>query len=137
MSGHDAFPSEDRTTIERTIADALEIANESKDWDRYCELLYAADATLLLAHMEPVVGRPAIADFIKETFPGLTEFDLHAVSLEVCGDLAYVQGTYHLVLTTTDGPDTDHGTFVQIWKRQAEGSWKISIYISNSSVPEA
>ena len=137
MNDHDAFPSENRTAIETTIESALAIANESQDWNRYSELLYATDATLLVPNLEPVVGRSAIADFIKETFPGLTAFDLHTVSLEGCGDLAYVQGTYQLDMTTRDGPVIDRGTFLQIWKRQPKGGWKISVYSSNSSLPAA
>ena len=87
--------------------------------------------------MEPVVGRPAIADFIREGFPGMTSFDVRTVSLEGCGDLAYAQGTYHLDMTTPDGPISDHGQFLSIWKRQSDGSWKNSLYSSNSSVPAA
>jgi len=137
MGDHNAFTSEDRTGIETATAAALAIANGSRDWNRYCEVFYAADATLSLPHMEPVVGRPAIADFLKEGFPGMTSFDLRTVSLEGCGDLAYVQGTYHLSLTTPDGPVADHGNFLCIWKRQSDGSWKNSRYVSNSSVPAA
>jgi ketosteroid isomerase-like protein len=128
---------EDRTAIETATAAALAIANESKDWDRYCEVFYAADATFFPPHMEPVVGRPAIADFIKEAFPGITSVDFRTVSLEGCGDLAYVQGTYHLELTTPDGPVADHGKFLEIWKRQADGSWKNSLDIFNSTLPAA
>jgi len=135
MSDQTAFSSEDRRAIEATTAAALAIANGSKDWDQYCEVFYAADAAIFLPHMEPVVGRPAIANFIREGFPGMTSFDLRTVTLEGSGDLAYVRGTYHLDMTTPDGPFADYGNFLCIWKRQADGSWKSSFYVSNSSVP--
>jgi ketosteroid isomerase-like protein len=137
LSDHNVFTPEDRTAIETATAAALAIANGSKDWDQYCEIFYAPDATILLPHLEPVVGRPAIADFIKEGFPGMTSFDFRTVSLEGCGDLAYVRGTYHLEMTTRDGPIADHGKFISIWKRQDDGSWKNSLYMSNPSPPAA
>mgnify|MGYP001822815980 FL=1 len=137
MSDHSLFTPEDRTAIETTTVTALAIANGAKDWDQYCEIFYAPDAIILLPHLEPVVGRPDILDFIKEAFPGLTSFDLRTAHLEGSGDLAYVRGTYHLEMTTPDGPVADHGKYVSIWKRQNDGSWKNSLYMSNPNLPAA
>lgn len=131
MSDHHSFSDHDRAAIESVTAAALAIANGSKDWDEYCELFYARDATVLLPQTAPVVGRPAIAAFIREAFPGMTSFDLRRVSLEGSGDLAYLRGTYHLEMATPDGPFADQGQFLSIWKRQADGSWKTAVYMSN------
>jgi hypothetical protein len=40
-------------------------------------------------------------------------------------------------MTTPDGPIADHGKFLSIWKRQDDGSWKNSLYMSNPNLPAA
>jgi ketosteroid isomerase-like protein len=137
MSDHNVFTPEDRIAIETTTAAALAIANGSKDWDQYCELFYAPDAIILLPNLEPVIGRPAIVNFIKEAFPGMTSFDLRTAHLEGSGDIAYVRGTYHLEMTTPGGPVADHEKFVLIWKRQDDGKWRTSLYMATPSPPTA
>ena len=34
-----------------------------------------------------------------------------------------------------DGPAADDGKYIEIWKRQADGSWKIAYDIFNSDLP--
>ncbi len=54
------------------------------------------------------------------------------------GDLAYVRGTYEATATDPNGaPVTDRGKFVVIWKKQAEGAWKVSADIWNSDLAPA
>jgi ketosteroid isomerase-like protein len=131
------FTPEDRTAIEATTAAALAIANGSKDWDQYCEIFYAPDAIVLLPNLEPVIGRPAILNFIREAFPGMTSFDLRTAHLEGSGDIAYARGTYHLEMTTPDGPVADQEKFVLIWKRQDDGTWKTALYMATPNPPAA
>lgn len=137
MNEQNDFTPEDRTAIEAVITAALKIANDSMDWDRYCEVFYAADATLCPPNMGPVEGRLAIAEFLKEAFPSVTSVDFRTVTLEGSGDLAYVYGSYHVELTTPDGPATDQGNFIEIWKRQSGGGWGNSLDIFNSSLSTA
>ncbi|MBA2471329.1 MAG: hypothetical protein H0V41_03460 [Pseudonocardiales bacterium] len=46
------------------------------------------------------------------------------------GDLAYSTGTYAFA-----NPPIDKGKFVDVWKKQADGSWKAVIDIFNSDLP--
>ena len=45
-------------------------------------------------------------------------------------DLAYALGFY-----TIDNPPIDKGTFVDVWKKQADGSWKAIVDTFNSDMP--
>jgi ketosteroid isomerase-like protein len=51
-------------------------------------------------------------------------------------DLGYTFGTYELRIPGTNGPPTvRHGKYVSIWKRQADGSWKIVVDTGNPNPP--
>ena len=47
-------------------------------------------------------------------------------------DLAYALGFY-----TIDNPPIDKGTFVDVWKKQADGSWKATVSVIKSDMPAA
>lgn len=52
------------------------------------------------------------------------------------GDIAYDHGTYELTFEDPNGnPITDKGKYLEIWKKQADGSWKCSADMWNSDLP--
>ena len=52
------------------------------------------------------------------------------------GDLGYVMGTYQLESKDVAGKEeADRGKFVEVWKKQADGSWKATVDIFNSDLP--
>jgi ketosteroid isomerase-like protein len=69
--------------------------------------------------------------FFTSTPAGAT-VSMGDVKVEVArsGDLAYVVGTYAFA-----NPALDKGKFVDIWKKQADGSWKAVVAIFNSDLP--
>ena len=129
-----SFTLEDRAAIEATTEAALAIVNSSQDWDAYAEVYYAADAVFLPPNEGALHGREAIAEFLG-TFPTITAASFDPVTMEGDGDLAYVHGTYHLEMTTPDGPAVDDGSYLEIWQRQTDGSWRITHDIFNSDLP--
>jgi ketosteroid isomerase-like protein len=53
-------------------------------------------------------------------------------------DLGYVAGVYQMTMKDPHGkPVTDTGKFVEVWKKQADGSWKTVADIFNSDLPVA
>jgi ketosteroid isomerase-like protein len=52
------------------------------------------------------------------------------------GDIGYSVGTYHVMFT---GPDKkmimDDGKYSTVWKKQADGSWKLAVDMFNSNTP--
>ncbi|MDH4069824.1 MAG: DUF4440 domain-containing protein [Ignavibacteria bacterium] len=51
------------------------------------------------------------------------------------GDLGYSYGTYHMTMTGPDGVMHDEGKYATVWKKQADGSWKVAVDMFNSSAP--
>ena len=62
----------------------------------------------------------------------------HARCRRECADLAYVSGSYELTENDASGkPMTDKGKYLEVWKKQANGSWKCVADIFNSDLPPA
>ena len=86
---------------------------------------------------QPMVqGSEAILAWM-EAFPPLTEFDLIAVEIDGYGDLAYVRGTGTMTMTPEGAPEPIKDTvkFIEIRRKQDDGSWLIAIDIFNSDLP--
>jgi ketosteroid isomerase-like protein len=58
------------------------------------------------------------------------------VEVAKAGDLAYVSGAYEETMTDGSGKSVkDHGKYVEIFKKQADGTWKVVADIWNSDLP--
>jgi uncharacterized protein (TIGR02246 family) len=91
--------------------------------------LYADDAVLLPPDHEPIQGRAAIADYWRQgTDPGL---EVSTLRIEVDGDIGYLIGRYNLPATAEEPADS--GKYVLCLRRQADGAWKLTADIWNSS----
>ncbi len=93
---------------------------------------YAEDCAMLAPNQPTVRGRQAVETFYK----GLIEEIGGTVSQKIvevveAGDLAYQWGTY----SSESGEVSDAGQLVEIFNRQADGSWKIRLSIYNSDNP--
>jgi uncharacterized protein (TIGR02246 family) len=65
-------------------------------------------------------------------------FDVQVSTVEVsrAGDLAYLIGSYQLTLSDPEGnPATDHGKFVEVWRKHPDNIWKHVLAIWNSNEP--
>jgi uncharacterized protein (TIGR02246 family) len=103
--------------------------------------LYAEDATLL-PPMEPMrQGESAKAYWVdfSNNFSGTTE--LSTTSVEGHGDLAILVGTYRMAVTPkkpgAKPMPVEQGKYVEVLKKQADGSWKIVYDIWNQDSPPA
>jgi ketosteroid isomerase-like protein len=54
------------------------------------------------------------------------------VAVASADDLAYTTGTFTI---ESNHSAVDKGKFVDVWKKQADGSWKAVIDIFNSDLP--
>ena len=99
--------------------------------------LYTDDAVLLPPNSETLRGRQAIQEFWNGAWQmGVREVMLQTVSVEDSGHLAYEIGAYTLKIQPEGGEaTTDKGKYVVIWKRQADGSWKLAVDIWNTNFP--
>jgi|SRR6267142_5359068 ketosteroid isomerase-like protein len=96
--------------------------------------LYMDDASLLLPNAPAVQGRQQIQKWMSDN-PPLSDFKIEPVDIDGRGDLAYVRGNYALTMTPPSGAAVhDRGKFIEIWRRQPDGSWKIRWDIFNSDL---
>jgi uncharacterized protein (TIGR02246 family) len=100
--------------------------------------VYAEDASLLPPNLPPQKGRDAIRKFWGGFLGAYTvRFDINSETVEGRGDLAYTVGHYTLSATPkAKGPPPieEEGKFVEVLKRQPDGSWKyvVDMYSPNS-----
>jgi len=110
----------------------------AKDLDKTVSY-YANDASVLPPNASAATTKEAIRGVWKDmiTNPGYAG-GWKATRVEVArsGDLAYLSGTYDLTLNDAKGkPVKDRGKYVEVWKKQADGTWKTVADIWNSDLP--
>ena len=100
---------------------------------------YTDDAILMPPNHSPVEGKQAIEKYLAEIGSQLqaSNFQLSILEVDVQGDTTIVRGTYSSSFTVpgTDAPMEDRGKTLNVWKRQANGSWKLHRDIWNSNMP--
>lgn len=120
-------------------ADAATLrAAQAKDADQVISN-YAEDAVWLPPNAPIVEGRQSIRAGWSQllTTPGL-KIDWQIVKLDISrsGDFAYTFYKYQLTMTNRDGKSvTDLGKDLAVWKKQADGSWKMVVDTFNSDLP--
>lgn len=91
---------------------------------------------LLPAGALPVTGREAIREHLSEDLPVRCSPGNRWRRSSRAGDLGHTYGTYELRFSGADGkPQIRYGTYVSIWKRQIDGTWKFVVDIGNASPP--
>ena len=111
---------------------------EAKDVDKTVSY-YAESAVVMPPNASAAMTKEAIRSAWKEmlTTPGAA-INWKATKVEVAkaGDLAYVSGTYEETMNDASGRSVkDHGKYVEIFKKQADGTWKVVADIWNSDLP--
>jgi len=82
---------------------------------------YADDAVLTPPNMAAAKGTAAIRAAVGGFLSAHPTLSFAPDSITQNGDTATERGHY----TMTAGGQTDHGTYTAVWKRQADGSWKM------------
>jgi uncharacterized protein (TIGR02246 family) len=98
--------------------------------------LYTDDAVSLPDHHPAAQGKPAIQQYLQETFAQYAAtMAITPADTEISGNLAHEHGTYTIKVTPKAGGETvtDDGKYVVILKRGADGAWKIHHDIDNSN----
>ena len=89
---------------------------------------YTDDGVLYPPGETMVKGHAAIEACLT-ALPPMKDFSLRVLSIEGQGDLAYVQGTYTIVVAPRGGgePAQDSGYFLEVRRRQPDGRWLIAV----------
>ena len=101
---------------------------------RFGELakLYTED-TVVMPPGPTVTGRSEVQKFM-EAFPTLSKFEFQIQDIDGHGDLAYVRGSYLMVMMPAGATELveERGKYVEVRRKQADGSWPIAVDIFNS-----
>src|SRR5437762_12441571 len=129
------------TKIEQALRDLdakWSAAAGAKDVDKTVSY-YSEDAVVMPPNAPSAKTRETIRSAWKEmlTTPGAAiRWKATKVEVAKAADLAYVSGTYEETMTDATGkPVNDHGKYVEIFKKQADGTWKVVVDIWNSDLP--
>jgi len=135
---------EKKPSVEEDIAAIKEFYNQ------YCIQANAGDLDNFLSlwednaiRMDPdkpsIIGKENITKFFK---PSFELFSVNVkiygdIEIQISGDMAFSRGTYTLSLTPKEGGATTtfDGKWLDIDKRQTDGSWKIYIDMVNYNGP--
>lgn len=116
-----------RQAIEATVTRYVAASNRG-DADALMEM-YAEDAVLMPPDHEPIQGREAIGAFWRQgTDQGL---EVSTIRVDTDGRIGYMAGRYHLPATSSEPADS--GKYLMCLERQADGSWKLTADMWNSS----
>lgn len=125
---------QDKAAIQKLTADFAKAVN-AKDWAA-ATATYTDDAHMMPANGPAVSGKAGIQTWMG-AYPPFSNFTVGAVEMDGRGDVAYASGTYELDMTPPGGAAAIHdkGKWVEVLRKQADGSWKVSHDIFNSDMP--
>jgi uncharacterized protein (TIGR02246 family) len=100
---------------------------------------YADDAVLLAPGTGRLAGAEAIRGFWQAFIDGgVADVSIETTDAREAGEWGYGIGTYSCTQPAPDGSRTrDTGTYLVVYRRQAEGSWKVIADQFNSDLPPA
>jgi ketosteroid isomerase-like protein len=95
--------------------------------------------SMLVPNNPILTGQDAIAKFIARSFTA-PDYKIvwrpNKVGVARSGELGYTSGTYKLRFKDASGKAlADKGKYLMVWKKQANGAWKVLFDISNSDWP--
>lgn len=95
--------------------------------------LYDVDAHYLPNDHVAIHGRDAIAQYWEESFPFLSDLSLTMESLAGSEELLYETGNGFVMIMNAQGNyDKFPFKYVNVWKQQRDGSYKVAIDIFNN-----
>ncbi len=99
--------------------------------------MYDTGAVVLAPNAPPMRGRQNIEAFwAGARQQGYRTLNLVVNSVEVIGDHAIELGSYTMVVQPPgQGEMTDRGKYMVLWRRQADGTWKLYRDAFNTSMP--
>ena len=97
---------------------------------------YAEDAVVLPPNGPSVQGWAEMGSWFASA-PSISDFKPEIIEVDGRGDLAYVRGKYSMMITLPGAsePVKDTGKYIEIWRKQTDGSWRVIRDIFNSDLP--
>ena len=102
---------------------------------------FADDIVVMPDFSTTIAGADNVELWFRENFQALAEagatqtMDAHLDEVQVFGDWAFDRGTFDITTRKGEKSRTFHIRFVELFKRQADGSWKIVRGMNNYTEP--
>jgi uncharacterized protein (TIGR02246 family) len=128
---------EDAAAIAREVSDQYTLACRSGDVDLYMSL-WDDNGVQMPPDVPANIGKEQIRSGMEAAFDLFYfEVPIFVEEAEIAGDWLFVRCTYSISLTPKEGGETStrSGKDLSIWKRQADGSWKLYIDCYNYNAP--
>jgi ketosteroid isomerase-like protein len=129
----------------RKAADSVRAADaawlkvyKAKDVDKSVAF-FDEHGSMLVPNSPTLTGKDAIAKFIARGF-ALQDYKItwrpNKAGVARSGDLGYTSGKYEMSFKDASGKIiSDKGKYLMVWKKQANGEWKVLFDTSNSDLP--
>jgi len=137
------------TAADTRAADEATLRNLDAEWSKAAGAkdlektasYYTDDALILPPNLPTINGKQGARAMWQGMFsvPGFGG-GWKATKVEVArsGDLGWVTGTYELSETDASGrPMVDKGKYLEVWRKQADGSWKCVADMFNTDLSSA
>jgi len=135
---------EKKPSVEEDIAAINELYNQylihanAGDIDNFLSL-WEDNAIRMDPDKPTIIGKENLRQFFEPSF-GLFSVSVTVygdIEIQISGDMAFSRGNYTLLLTPKEGGPSTHfdGKWLDIDKRQPDGSWKIYIDMINYNGP--
>lgn len=114
------------------------IAANAGEIDRLAAFL-AGDAVLLVDNRKALEGLAAIRESLQRTLDSgvVSELAMETTRVEHSGSLAYELGRFSHSFLQKDGSKKHmHGRYVDVWRRQPGGAWRIVVHAPSSDPAE-
>jgi uncharacterized protein (TIGR02246 family) len=129
-----SLSADDRAAVERA-ADAYLAAMNAADWARVAQS-FSEDGVRIPPNEDAHEGREAIERWLRG-IEELTSYKLTRDRIDGADDIAYVRGRYDITLRPfgAPGPLSDQGDFLEVWRKEQDGAWRITEAIWNTRLP--
>jgi ketosteroid isomerase-like protein len=126
--------SEERSAVEEA-ADQYLAAMNSADWAGVAHS-FSERGVRIPPNEEPHEGREAIERWLGG-IEELTSYELTRDTVDGADGIAYVRGRYAITLRPIGAPVpiSDQGDFLEIWRKEPDGAWRIIEAIWNTRLP--
>lgn len=103
-------------------------------------LTFLAEDAVFMPADAPAARGEAIGAAYEQllAMPGFAlQWQATSAHVAEAGDLGYTLGTYELTVAPEGTPVVTVGKYVTLWRKQADGSWKVAVDCFNADAPPA
>ena len=129
-----SLSADERAAVEQAADTYLDAMNAA-DWARVAQS-FSEHGVRIPPNEEAHEGREAIQRWLGG-IEELTSYTLIRDRIDGADDIAYVRGRYDITLRPFGAPVplSDQGDFLEIWRKEPDGAWRIVEAIWNTRLP--